>query len=294
MSKRKLDGERNTEEILNIIESADETEHFIEEFDNADELQLVPHSPNDGDDTDKDDSSSDSEESLANLRDIGRGILVEKGEIRAYSKAGVEVLDVDTEVKPSSAKKQCSRSKKSSRKWNNKPLRQSSAKHDCDSSVNKPSITTRFRNKFEPTDVFREYYSKNIMSRICRETVKYVVQKGDLQFTLSVKDLYKYFGILLLLGYDKLPCRRMYWETRSDSNNYLVSQAISRNMFEKTLTVNLILVIKSTRLGRSMRNLFSLGEAMRPYYGHHGMKRFIRGKPTRYSFRLWCLARPDS
>ncbi|CAI9733933.1 Hypothetical predicted protein [Octopus vulgaris] len=32
---------------------------------------------------------------------------------------------------------------------------------------------------------------------------------------------------------------------------------------------------------------------MRPYYGHHGMKQFIRGKPIRYAFKIWCLVRPD-
>ena len=32
---------------------------------------------------------------------------------------------------------------------------------------------------------------------------------------------------------------------------------------------------------------------MEPYFGHHGMKQFIRGKPIRYGFKFWCLARSD-
>ncbi|CAI9727144.1 Hypothetical predicted protein [Octopus vulgaris] len=90
-------------EILNIIESGDGAELFIEEINDADKLQLVLHPPNDDDDLDKDDALSDCKESSANFRNIDRGILAEKGEIRAYSKAGVVVLDID-KVTPSSLK----------------------------------------------------------------------------------------------------------------------------------------------------------------------------------------------
>lgn len=107
MSTRKLDGESDTEDILSLIESRDDTEHF-EEINNADQLQLVLRPPNQGNNSDKDDTSCDCEESSANLQDIGRGIRAEKGEIRADSKAGFEVLDVDKKMTPSSAKWHCS------------------------------------------------------------------------------------------------------------------------------------------------------------------------------------------
>ena len=42
-----------------------------------------------------------------------------------------------------------------------------------------------------------------------------------------------------------------------------------------------------------MGNHFSLDEAMEPYFGHHGMKQFIKGKPICYGFKYWCLARSD-
>ena len=53
MPKRKLFHiERDSEEILNIIESCDGTKHFIEEIDNAEELQMVLLPPIDGDNSD--------------------------------------------------------------------------------------------------------------------------------------------------------------------------------------------------------------------------------------------------
>jgi hypothetical protein len=69
------------------------------------------------------------------------------------------------------------------------------------------------------------------MYHICRESVKYASQKRDQQFTLSVDELYIYFGILLLSGYNKLPFRRMYWERRPDSSNNLVNNSIRKNKF---------------------------------------------------------------
>ena len=316
MPKRKLFHiERDSEEILNIIESCDGTEHFIEEIDNADELQMVLLPPTDRDDSDKDNASSDCDETSAIVRDIGKGILAEKGEIRACSKAGVEVLDVDKEVTQSSAKKQCSRAKKCSRKWHNKPLKQSYKKYNCDFSETESSIITKFKDQnFKPIDVFKDCFSKDIINSICRETVKYAVQGGDFQFTLSADDLYKYFGILLLSGYNKLPQRRMYWETRTDSNNFLVYHAMNRNKFEKIhkyLHFNdnskldacdklykvrpLLnhLNDKFCQYAEPMGNHFSLDEAMEPYFGHRGMKQFIRSKPIRYGFKFWCLTRSD-
>ena len=63
MPKRKLFHiERDSEEILNIIESCDGTEHFIEKIDYSEKLQMVLLPPIDGDDSDKDDASSDCDE----------------------------------------------------------------------------------------------------------------------------------------------------------------------------------------------------------------------------------------
>lgn len=33
----------------------------------------------------------------------------------------------------------------------------------------------------------------------------------------------------------------------------------------------------------------SIDESMIPYYGRHSSKQFIRGKPIRFGFKLWCV-----
>lgn len=38
----------------------------------------------------------------------------------------------------------------------------------------------------------------------------------------------------------------------------------------------------------------SYDEAMVAYFGHHGCKQYIRGKPIRFGYKLWCLNTADS
>lgn len=48
-----------------------------------------------------------------------------------------------------------------------------------------------------------------------------------------------------------------------------------------------------SQLFQPLSKSYSLDEAKEPYYGHHSMKQFIRGKPIRYGFKLWCLTSPQ-
>ena len=38
-----------------------------------------------------------------------------------------------------------------------------------------------------------------------------------------------------------------------------------------------------------VENELSIDESMVPYYGRHSTKQFIRGKPIRFGYKLWCL-----
>jgi hypothetical protein len=116
---------------------------------------------------------------------------------------------------------------------------------------------------------------------------------------------------MLLSGYVPVPHKKHFWETRGDTYNWVVAQAMPRNRFEilqKVLHFNDNTYIDPTdrlykirplidHLGQKFIDMleewdtsFSLDEAMEPYYGHHTMKQFIRGKPVRFGFKAWCLA----
>ena len=103
--------------------------------------------------------------------------------------------------------------------------------------------------------MFKLCFDDDTMKLICIESIKYAAQKGDSQSTLSIDDLYKYFGILLFSGYNKMPFRRMYWQARPDTNCYFVSQSMSRNKFEKIhqffyILITTVILMKLTKFSK--------------------------------------------
>ncbi|KAJ4433517.1 hypothetical protein ANN_15826 [Periplaneta americana] len=82
-----------------------------------------------------------------------------------------------------------------------------------------------------PDELFKMVFDLEIMGMICRQTVLYAAQKGCI-IHLSIEELYTYFAILLVSGYVKVPHRRLFWETRDDSHNLLISNAMTRNRFD--------------------------------------------------------------
>ena len=315
MAKRKLlTVEKDAEEIFNILYS-DQDPSTLE---NVEKLEMVFFPLNDGADSDKDDAPSDAEQGSANIKDIGRGVLSQPAEVRAISADGRRDLHVMPEVRdaePATKIAKQPRRKKKVRNWIKKKLSTSSQAYKCPTTASEPHIIHNIRNNnLSPVDLFRLCFDDNIMGHICIESKTYAAQKGEPQFDLSVDELYKYFGILLLSGYIKMPFRRMYWKTKPDSHCSLVSKSMSRNRFEKIhqyLHFNDNMKIDSNDKVYKIRPIFnhfnncfqqfylplgdsySLHEAMEPYYGHHSMKQFIRGKPIRYGFKFWCLTSPE-
>ena len=87
MFKRKLlSVQKVAEDLSNILFSEQNTTAIAEEIEDAEELQIVFQSPNDGEDSDKDDAPSNNEEACANFKDIGRRILSQSAAIRIINK----------------------------------------------------------------------------------------------------------------------------------------------------------------------------------------------------------------
>ncbi|KAG8224445.1 hypothetical protein J437_LFUL001398 [Ladona fulva] len=116
----------------------------------------------------------------------------------------------------------------------------------------------------------------------------------------KVEDIYAFLGVLLLSGYHQLPNRRLYWSKSEDCSVEIVSNSIRRNRFEEILRY--LHLADNARydgqdrlykvrplfsvLNKNLKILFqseniSVDESIIPYYGRHGFKQFIRGKPIR-------------
>lgn len=124
---------------------------------------------------------------------------------------------------------------------------------------------------------------------------------------ITPEEMKCFIGILLviLLGYSWLPRRRMYWENSPDSKNELVSSAMLQGtgwiLFFSIFISTMIGILKTNTKIRPLVTLsnkkflefapldehYSVDEAMIPYYGRHGCKQHIKGKPIRYGFKSW-------
>ena len=108
-----------------------------------------------------------------------------------------------------------------------------------------------------------------------------------------------------------MPYRELHWAVAPDTHDAAVLNAISRQRFRDIFS-NLHLAnnaeINADRYYK-MRCLFdmlkcnfkkhfsasdhSVNETMIPYFGKHGIKQIICGKPIRFGCKLWCLASTD-
>ncbi|CAG5016652.1 unnamed protein product [Parnassius apollo] len=157
-----------------------------------------------------------------------------------------------------------------------------------------------------PIEWFSLLFSEEVFEMLTIETNRYLARKL-LSADVKIEEMKCLVGILLVSGYCQVSRRRMYWENASDSRNSLIASALSRDRF--TLIYSNIHVADNLNLDTSdkfakvrpllkvltMRFLehcphkenHSVDEAMVPYFGHHGCKQFIRGKPIRYGYKLW-------
>lgn len=335
-----LENPRDAEEILNYLQEISDDDDNFNTVQQCDHLDLVLLPPEDVDDSDKDDAPSD-EEGEYEVKDIGKGILKQPMEIFAVSENNEDRVELnlgsrddefdesDDEIplssfvkrkrKETANKQKASKSnqpkeiplKRKPRNWQEKTLTATSEKSKLRKNP-QPAIVERIQDEnLAPVDLFKMFFSEEYVQNICDETNKYAIFKGNHNFSVSTKEMYIYLGILILSGYCKLPARRMYWETKSDTFNSLVSNSISRDRFEtihrflhfndntKIDASNKLYKIQplldrinevSQALALPLGENFSLDEAMEPYYGHHHMKQFIKGKPIRYGFKFWCLS----
>ncbi|KAF2902633.1 hypothetical protein ILUMI_03555 [Ignelater luminosus] len=158
-------------------------------------------------------------------------------------------------------------------------------------------------------DFFELFMPAQLVLFLVKHTVQYAGSKNR-QLTVSVEDMYAFLGILYVSGYNVLPRRRMYWEENDDVQNRLISTSMRRKTFEDIFrnlhaADNSVLdptdrMAKVRPLIVALNRLFmdyapieqsiSIDESMIPYFGRHGCKQFIRGKPIRFGFKSWVMA----
>lgn len=157
-----------------------------------------------------------------------------------------------------------------------------------------------------PFELFELFFDDQVFDSIIQYTNIYASSQ-NISLDLTKNELKCFIAIFLLPGYNKMSRRRMYWEKAPDTNNGLVPNAMRRNRFDdifhnlhfsnnnkldnsdKYAKIRPLITMINTRflMHAPRKNFFSIDEYMVPYYGKHGCKQFIRGKPIGFGFKVW-------
>ena len=128
----------------------------------------------------------------------------------------------------------------------------------------------------------------------------------------KINDIKCFIGILVLSGYLAPARLRLFWETATDTHHALVANAMRRDKFEaifanfhladnnclddtdKFAKVRSLIKLLNKKFQQYAPNeeFYSFDKSMCEYCGRHGCKQFLRGKPIRFGFKIWCGTTP--
>uniref|UniRef100_A0A8P4GQ65 PiggyBac transposable element-derived protein domain-containing protein n=1 Tax=Dicentrarchus labrax TaxID=13489 RepID=A0A8P4GQ65_DICLA len=154
------------------------------------------------------------------------------------------------------------------------------------------------QTKPDPVDLFLLMYPPTLRELTVEMSNLYSMQTKGKALDLSMDELLSFYGVLLASGYSSVPRRHMYWSHDPDVYNEAISNAIRRNRFDEIMTTlskkvwPIFSAMNDTYKMMPYTKQLSINESMIPYYGRHGCKQFIRGKPIRFGYKLWSLASP--
>lgn len=158
-------------------------------------------------------------------------------------------------------------------------------------------------------ELFELFFTDELLQLISQQTTTYALFRNCPDPQVSVEELRVFIAILLVSGYNELPSKRSYWESSKDMRNDLVYEAMRRDRFlqicrfihfaDNSAVDPNDKMYKLRPLTDHLNKKFlehfvpepnlSYDESMIRYYGRHGCKQFIRGKPIRFGYKIWCL-----
>ena len=96
-----------------------------------------------------------------------------------------------------------------------------------------PVVDMRVENSV--AKVFEFFVDEALCSLIKKKTMRYAIQQGYRNFSVTVEESKIVVGILLISGYHRLPSRNRYWSLKADLIVDLVGCAMPRNRFDEIL-----------------------------------------------------------
>lgn len=276
----------------------------IENLDNDPPDNIVIFPPENANDDNTDEDSGDEENvQISNLpgRQLRAEAEVLQDDCEAAGVATTDTSDSEDDLPLSTFGSRIIGSKvlKKTRiyKWDHK---------DIDSDISSFIPTYGPEQQYTPVEAFFLFFNDEVIRMLVNYSNMYANSHNRIG-DITDDEIRCFLGVLLLSGYSSHPRRSMYWENCRDTNNSLVCEAISRNRF--SFIMQNIHCCNNADLPANdkfakLRPLFdilnkkfidmspceeahSIDESMVPYFGHHGSKQFIKGKPIRWGYKLW-------
>lgn len=218
--------------------------------------------------------------------------------LRAPAELHMQISDQDSDVAEEIETKSKGKKRKKKFEW----------KENCDLKLKDVPWPTKEGpcNELSPVTLFLLFFDDEVIDHLVVHSNQYAAKKNKLG-DISNDEMKAFLGVLLLSGYVPVPRRKMFWQGHKDANNQVVCESITRDRFDFIMT-NLHVCdndnLNAEDRFAKIRPLFvllnqrfldfapheqnhSVDETMVPYYGRHGCKQFIRGKPIRWGFKLW-------
>ena len=290
------------DEAIEIITADDNSEQNIEDI----RIAIVPPIENQLTLSDEDSANDDDDE--PNLNHLPGRLLRSECAVQVTTEEGTTEFDEfisNDNISDSTTKTK----KKHDREWSNvqKDTRFSKAFSSSIEAKDLSEFHAMRSGICTPIDAFNTYVTDAFYEMAMHQTNVYSVQNHR-PITVDRDELHVFLGVCLLSGYHELPDRRMYWSEDIDVHNELISQAISRNRFDDIMrnfhfADNMLIDDDPLYKVRPIFNILnnqlkifpadcnlSIDETMVEYFGHHGCKQRIQGKPIRSGFKIWNLA----
>ena len=154
-----------------------------------------------------------------------------------------------------------------------------------------------------------DYFLSDI---VIPQTTLYSQQKGHV-FSVEIEELRAYFGMNLVMGYHVLPSMRDYWSCEPDLCVPFIANVMPRRRFEeirsllhfsnnesmkaqndplhdRAFKVRPVIDHFNESFASAMApsEFQSIDEHMIKFKGHNIIRQYVKGKPIKWGFKMWC------
>jgi len=231
------------------------------------------------------------------------------GELEVEVEAESESSDSETEEPPI-------RKKKMEDPGRPRPWKKTSKFDTYLAFENKPPIREHYPllSEKSPMELWNLSFNGKMYDVVTEQTNLYgKCDCNDPGFKTTSEEIKRFLGILLLSGYHSVPHEDHFWSNSPDLGVRIVTETMSNKRYhtikkylhladnqnlpsgDKVAKVSPLYQLLNDNLVQFgvWHTDLSIDESMVPYFGRHGIKMFIKGKPIRFGFKLWVLCGAD-